>query len=48
MEIDMADIRPSVASWIVGGLIAVTFIAFFKWFTAKYPVPGLSQLMAAV
>ena len=48
MSFDMADIRPSVASWIIGGLIAVTFIVFGKWITARYPIPGLTQLFAAV
>lgn len=48
MKLDMADVKPSVASWIVVGLMAITFIAFAKWFVAKYPIPGLTQVVAAV
>jgi len=48
MELDMADVKPSVLSWIVVGLMAVTFIAFFKFVLAKYPIPGLSQVVQAV
>lgn len=44
----MADIKPSVLSWLIVTLMAVTGVAFLKWFVAKFPVPGLSDLVAAV
>jgi len=47
MEFDMADVRPSLLNWIVTGIMAVTFIVFMKYLTAKYPVPGLSAFFAA-
>lgn len=48
MNLDMADIRPSLLNWAVSGIMAVTFIVLMKYVTTKYPVPGLSQFMAAV
>ncbi len=48
MDFEFADVKPSVLSWIVVGLMAVTFIAVAKWATAKWPVPGLTPLMAAI
>lgn len=48
MELDFADVKPSVLSWMIVGLMAATFIVFFKWLLAKYPVPGLSTFIAAV
>lgn len=48
MNLDMADIRPSVMNWAIAGIMAVTFIVLMKYVTTKYPVPGLSQFMAAV
>lgn len=47
MNLDFADVKPSVLSWLIVGLMAVTFIAFFKFVMAKYPVPGLSEVIAA-
>lgn len=48
MELKMGGVLPSVANWIVVGLLAVTFILAGKYLTTKYQVPGLSALFAAV
>lgn len=48
MELDFSHVYPSLLNWGVVGLMAMTFIAFFKWALAKYPVPGLSDLVAMV
>lgn len=48
MNLDFADVKPSVVSWLIVGLMAVTFIAFFKFLMTKYPIPGLSQVVQAV
>lgn len=47
MTLDFADVRPSLVSWLIVGLMAVTFIVLGKWLFTKYPVPGLSTLFAA-
>lgn len=44
---DFASVKPSVLNWLIVGLMAVTFIVFFKWALTKVPVPGLSDLFAA-
>ena len=48
MDFEFADVKPSVLSWIIVGLMAVTFIAVAKWATARWPVPGLSSMIAAI
>ena len=49
MSLDLADIRPSLLNWAVVGLMAVTFIHFFKFFFgAILQVPGFSELFAAL
>jgi hypothetical protein len=47
-ELDMADVKPTVLSWIVVGIMAVTFIAAAKWATQRWRVPGLTELVASV
>lgn len=47
MDVDMADVKPTFLSWITVGVMAVTFIVFMKYLTAKYQVPGLTQFFAA-
>jgi hypothetical protein len=43
----MADVKPSVISWMTVGIMAVTFIVLMKYVTAKYPVPGLTSFFQA-
>jgi hypothetical protein len=47
MELSFADVKPSILNWVVVGLMAVTFIVLMKFVTAKWTIPGLSQLFAA-
>lgn len=47
MELDMADVKPSVISWVIVGIMAVTFIVFGKWLFTKYRVPGISDIFQA-
>jgi hypothetical protein len=46
--IDFADVKPSVLSWIIVGLLAVTFIIVGKWLFARVHVPGVSDVFMAV
>jgi hypothetical protein len=48
MNVDFSHVYPTLLNWGVVGLMAVTFIAFFKWMTQKYNIPGLSDLFAMV
>lgn len=48
MNLDFADVKPSVLNWVVVGLMAATFIVFAKWLMQKWPVPGLSDVVASV
>lgn len=48
MNLDFADVKPSLVSWLIVGLMAVTFIAFAKWLVAKYPISGVSEIINAV
>jgi hypothetical protein len=48
MDIDLADVRPSLWSWIVIGLSAATFIVLMKFVFTKWTVPGLSDIFLAV
>ncbi len=43
-----ASVNPSVANWLITGLMAVTFIVLAKWALAKWPVPGLSEVVNMV
>ena len=47
MEMDFADVKPSIVSWVIVGLMAITFIVFAKWLTTKYPIPGVSEVINA-
>lgn len=48
MTFDFADVKPSVVSWLIVGIMAVTFIALMKYLMVKYPIPGLSDVINAV
>lgn len=48
MNLDFADVKPSVLNWFIIGLMAVTFILVFKWLMAKWPIPGVQDLANAV
>jgi len=48
INLDMADVRPSVISWVIVTLLAVTGIALLKYAMRRFPVPGLSDLVNSV
>lgn len=48
MTLDLADVKPSILSWVIVGLMATTFIVFAKWLVTKYPIAGISDVINAV
>lgn len=46
-SLDMADVKPSVMSWIIVGLMSVTFIVLMKYVTDKWYIPGMSEVFMA-
>lgn len=48
MEFDMADVKPSLISWIIVTLMAVSGIVVLKYVMARWPVKGLSDVVNAV
>jgi hypothetical protein len=44
----MSDVRPSIVSFVIVGLMSIAFISLAKYLLARYPVPGLKQLVDAV
>lgn len=48
INLDMADVRPSVASFMVVGLMSVVFIVMAKYLVTRYPVPGLTEVIKSV
>lgn len=46
--LDFGNVYPSLLNWTVVGLMAVTFITVMKWLTARYQIPGFSDLMASI
>lgn len=48
MNLDFADVKPSLFSWLIVGLMAVTFIVTAKYLVNRYPVGGLTDLINAV
>jgi hypothetical protein len=45
---DFTNVMPNLLNWALVGTMAVTFIAFFKFVTNMWQVPGLSQLFASI
>ncbi len=48
MRLDMADVKPTLLSWVIVGLMAITFILVAKWVTNRWQVAGLTPLINAV
>lgn len=48
MDLDMADIKPTLLSLVVVTLMAVVGINFGKFLFARFNVPGLKELFGAV
>lgn len=47
MKFDLADVKPSVLSWLVVTLLAVSGIVAGKYLLNRFPVPGLTDLFNA-
>jgi hypothetical protein len=48
MMLDFAEVKPTLLNWAVVGMMAVTFISFFKFFFSMIGVPGLSDLFNSI
>jgi hypothetical protein len=49
VTLDFADVKPSLLNWTVVGLMAVTFISFWKFILAKFNIGfGLGELFASI
>lgn len=48
MEFDMADVKPSVVSWVIVTLMAVSGIVVLKYVMARWPVKGLADVVNSV
>lgn len=48
MELDFADVKPSVLNVVIVTLIVVVTIPLLKALMVRYPVPGLSNLVLSV
>lgn len=48
LDLDFADVKPSVVSWVIVGLMAVTFIVVAKYIFTRWPVPGLTEVVQSV
>lgn len=46
--IDFSNVKPNLLNWVTIGLMAVTFISFFKYVFAVMNVPGFSELFASL
>jgi hypothetical protein len=46
--LDFGNVYPSVLNWMLVGIMAVTFIATFKFLMARYRVPGVSDVFASI
>lgn len=40
IDLDMADVKPTVLSWIIVGLMAASFIVFAKYVFNRWSLPG--------
>lgn len=47
MNLDLADVKPSILNWVIVGLMAITFILVAKWIVTKWPIPGISDVIMA-
>lgn len=48
LMLDMADVKPSLVSWVIVTLMAISGIVVFKYVLARWPIKGLSDVVNAV
>lgn len=46
--LDFANLYPSLWNLVQVGLMSVIFISVMKWVTAKYRLPGVSDVFASI
>lgn len=46
--LEFGNLFPSVLNWIIVGLMAVTFITFFKFITSKLNIPYVKDVAASL
>lgn len=46
--LEFGNIYPNMVNLVTVGLMAVIFITVMKYLTAKFQVPGVSDLMASI
>lgn len=46
--LDFGNVYPSLLNLVTVGLMSVIFISVMKWLTARYRVPGLSDLVGSI
>lgn len=44
---DMATPKPGVFSWLLVGLMAMSFFVVAKYLAARFPIPGISDFVQA-
>jgi hypothetical protein len=42
---NFADVRVGLLNWVIVGIMALTFIVVMKMVTAKFPVPGVTEVV---
>lgn len=47
-SLDMADVKPSIPSFLIVTMMAIIGIVFAKWLMTRFPVPGLSEVIQSV
>lgn len=47
LDLDFSDVKPSLISWVIVGLMATTFIVGMKYLFTRYPVRGLTEIFQA-
>lgn len=47
MELDLADVKPSVFNLVILTFMVVIGLNLGKWLLNKYPIPGLTELFNA-
>ncbi len=48
IDLDMADVKPTVLSWFTVGILAATFIVAAKYVFNRWRVRGLTEFFNAV
>jgi len=47
MELEFADVKPGLLNWLIVTLMAITGIVLLKALMAKWPIPGVAQIVTA-